>query len=223
MSWLYVDNGYFRSGHFLGYYSATWNAFQHTGFGVYERGKERYDSLVMCHQLKPWKKAGDYILVLPPTEVFSSLQGFTPVEWLADTEKKLKKYTDRPMRVRAKPGSILGGVQVPEGPSLEVDLARAYAVVSYNSKATIQAIIEGVPVFTPTPCCTYSMAHDSLYNIEEPYYPDDRERWLHALAANQFTLEEMRSGYCTRVLMEDIQSGHRIRPHPAGELQIYFK
>jgi len=222
MNWLYLDNGYFRSGHFDGYYSATWNAFQHTGEGLYERGKERFEKLNLDLQLKPWRKDGEYILILPPTEVFSALHNFNPQLWLDHTLGKLKMFTDRKIKIRAKPGSMLMGKKVPKGASLEEDVGKAYAVVTYNSKASIEAILRGVPVFTSTLCCTYSQGLTDISRIESPLCMGDRERWLYALAANQFTLEEMRSGYCIGMLREDKEEYKTYIPPPNKKIEIYF-
>jgi len=222
LNWLYLDNGYFKPGHFKGYYSATWNAFQHTGAGEYERGKERFEKLNLGFALKEWRKQGEYVLIFPPTEAFAGLQGFAPDVWLNDTIKKLNLHTDRSIKIRAKPGSMLMGKKVPVGASLEEDVSKAYAVVTYNSKAAIQAILDGVPVFTSTPNCTYSVGLDDISQIEHPLYVDDRERWLYALAANQFTLEEMKSGYLTRVLKEDQVDCRTEIPPSNKELEIYF-
>ena len=222
LNWLYLDNGYFRPGHYDGYYSATWNAFQHTGEGVYERGKERFEKLDLELQLKPWRKQGEYILVFPPTEIFSALQNFNPQAWLDHTLRKLKLYTSREIRIREKPGSMLMGKKVPKGVSLEEDISKAYAVVSYNSKASIEAILKGVPVFTSTPSCTYAPGLMDISRIESPLYVNDRERWLYALAANQFTLDEMKSGYCMEMLCEDNEESRTNVPPVAREIVTYF-
>ena len=221
-NWLYLDKGYFRSGHFDGYYSATWNAFQHTGEGEFERGKERFERLKLDLQLKPWRKRGEYILIFPPTEIFAALMGFNPQGWIDDTLGKLKMYSDREIRIRAKPGSMLMGKKVPKGVSLEEDVSKAYAVVTYNSKASIEAILGGVPVFTTTLCCTYASGLVDISRIEYPFYAEDRERWLYALAANQFTLDEMKSGYCTEMLQEDKKEARVLIPPPDKEIETYF-
>ena len=222
LNWLYLDKGYFRPGHFDGYYSVTWNAFQHTGEGKFERGKERFENLRLDLELKPWRKNGDYILIFPPTEIFSALLGFNPQGWLDDTLRKLKMYSDREIKIRAKPGSMLMGKKIPKGASLEEDVSKAYAVVTYNSKASIKAILEGVPVFTSTLCCTYAPGLSDISQIEFPLYVNDRERWLYALVANQFTLDEMRSGYCAEMLREDKEERRVYNPSADKEIETYF-
>jgi len=223
LDWTYLDNGYLKPGHFDGHYSATINALQHTGAGDYERGKSRFEELDLgWKRLSPWKKTGDYILVLPPTEVFSGLMGFSPPPWIKDVRERLSHVTDRTIKIRAKPGSTLDGKVVPKGNTLEEDLEKAYAMVTYNSKAGIAAIVQGVPVFVSSPNCCASVSLSDLSRIEDPYYPDDRKRWLYALAANQFTLAELKTGYCHGVLEEDRKEGLTEVPLSGREINTLF-
>jgi len=194
LDWTYLDNGYLKPGHFDGHYSATINALQHTGAGDYERGKSRFEELDLgWKRLSPWKKTGDYILVLPPTEVFSGLMGFSPPPWIKDVRERLSHVTDRTIKIRAKPGSTLDGKVVPKGNTLEEDLEKAYAMVTYNSKAGIAAIVQGVPVFVSSPNCCASVSlsdysvtkcinafKDSL-SLVRLLYPHSKISLLHAI------------------------------------------
>jgi hypothetical protein len=60
----------------------------------------------------------------------------------------------------------------------------------------VDALLAGVPVFCTAPCAAQTMGHTDPALIETPLYPDDRERWARVLAANQWTLDEMRDGAC---------------------------
>lgn len=223
LNWVYIDNGYLTPGHFHGNYSVTINAYQHTGAGLYERGRRRFENLnLKWKYLTMWQKTGEYILILPPTEIFAFLMGFEAQNWIEDTEEKLRLATDRPVRVRRKPGSRVGKHVVPKGTSLEEDLKGAYAVVTYNSKAAIQALIQGVPVFVSSPNCCSALGLKDLKLIETPYYPDNRMSWLYALAANQFSIAEMKSGYCYRVLEEDRKEGFTEVPNPQAQVKTLF-
>jgi len=223
LDWIYLDNGYLKPGHYDGHYSATINALQHTGAGEYERGQSRFEGLDLGWEpLSPWRKTGDYILIFPPTEVFSSLMGFNPPMWIKDVRERLSRVTDRPIKIRAKPGSRLNGKKVPKGATLEEDLEKAYAVVTYNSKAAILALVRGTPVFVSSPNCCVSISSNDVSRIEDPYYPEDRMRWLYALAANQFTLDELKTGYCHRVLVEDRQEGLTQVPLSGRQIKTLF-
>ena len=66
--------------------------------------------------------------------------------------------------------------------------------MTFNSSVVIDAVCEGIPVFCGTECSAYQVAEQDLSKIETPKHAD-REPWLWHLSYNQFTLEEMRSGF----------------------------
>lgn len=183
--WVYVDRGYFRSTYgtnYDGYFRATRNAFQHDGRG--ESDSARWDRLVI--KMAPWRR-GRHILVCPPGEIFTTAVGrFTAKLWLDETLAKLRSATDRPIKVRYKP-------KPQSGTPLADDLQDAHALVTYMSNTAVEAVIAGVPVFCTGRCAALTMGQADLAKIETPVYPD-RAGWAHALAMNQWTLEEIRKG-----------------------------
>jgi len=221
--WLYMDRGYLNARHYTGYYSVTVNAFQHSGAGLFARGEERLKKLKMKWAMEPMKPVGKHILVLPPTFVFGRCVGIDADEWLDDTIEKLLKCTDRPIVVRQKPNSRLAdGKKAVVNTKLAADLKDCHAVVTYNSKAAIECIVRGYPVLTCTKNCASDMASSDLSSIEIPFYKSDRRRWLATLAANQFTLHEMKSGYCLDVLREDLETGAVAHLSPDEKLTHFF-
>jgi len=221
--WIYIDNGYINAGHYAGYYSVTVNAFQHSGEGRFSRGEERFRKLKLKWEMEPMKLNGRHILVLPPTFVFGACVGVNAEEWTRDTLGKLRQHTDRPVKVRLKPNSLLeNGKKAIVNTSLLEDLEGCHAVVTYNSKAAIECIVRGYCVLTSTKNCAYDMASDDLSLIDHPFYRSDRHRWLHTLAANQFTFEEMRRGICLRLLREDLESGAAPHLPPDEKLTHFF-
>lgn len=183
--WVYLDRGYFRAsygGDYSGYFRATRNRWQHSGAGEYDG--ERWARLGL--QVKPWRARGEHILVCPPGDVFSKAVGqFSAVEWLTLVLKRLAKVTDRSVHVRYK--SMSG-----ERP-LAADLVNCHALVTYMSNTATEALLEGVPVVCLGPSAAAEMG-GTLETIENPKYPDDRERWARVLAANQWTLDEFKNG-----------------------------
>jgi len=221
--WIYIDNGYINSGHFDGYYSVTVNAFQCPGTGIFRRGEERFGRLKMKWALEPPKRNGRHILVLPPTHVFGSLVGINAQDWLKDTLQKLRSHSDRPIVVREKPGSLLPtGKRVIVRSSLDEDLKDCYAVVTYNSKAAIECLVKGYRIFTSTKNCAYDVASHDLATIDDPWDRPELHRWLWALAAQQFTLTEMETGYCLEVLREDLNSSAVPHLPPDEKLTHFF-
>ncbi len=188
--WYYGDNGYFRPGHYDGYYRVTRNAMQHDGSG--EAGPARWQRL--DKPLLPWKRGGSFVMVCPPGEVFARVNGFDAARWLAETVETLKRCTDRRIVVRGKPAK--GAPQAP----LWKSLRDCHALVTHSSNSAVEALLFGVPVFCTSPCAARAMGSTELCSIESPRYPDGREAWAWNLAANQWTLDEMRDGTCWAAL-----------------------
>ncbi len=133
-------------------------------------------------QIKPWTKKGDYVLVLPPSEHVNSWYGFT--NWEKDTVNKLKQYTQKEIKIRNKDSKM---------PFLE-ELKNAWSVVSSQSTAAVDAIINGVPSFCDEVSMAKPVSYTDLSLIEKPFYPDNREEWLSSLLANQYLMSEIENG-----------------------------
>jgi hypothetical protein len=134
-------------------------------------------------EIKPWTKKGDYILVLPPSEHVNLWYDFT--NWEKDTVNKLKQYTQREIRVRKKDSKT---------PFME-ELKNAWAVVTSQSTAAVDAIINGVPSFCDEISMAKPVSHTDLSLIETPFYPENREEWLDSLLANQYLMSEIENGF----------------------------
>lgn len=185
--WVYIDRGYLRASYgenYGGYFRMTRDAFQHDGRGTFDPA--RWNQLALS--LAPWRRQGRHVLVCPPGEVFTHALGPpSAAEWQHKALAQLQAATDRPIRIRLKPrpGS--------KGPSLADDLQDCHALVTYMSNTAVEAVIAGVPVFCTGRCAAAVMGKSDLREIEKPVYPE-RENWVAALAANQWTLDEVRAG-----------------------------
>lgn len=190
--WVYVDRGYFRvtqGNNYTGFFRVTRNAFQHDGRGA--ASCARWEKLLL--NMAPWRR-GRHVLVCPPGEVFTqAVGGFAAAHWLTETLATLRAATDRPIRVRHKPAPGAGT------PPLGADLQDCHALVTYMSNTAVEAVIDGVPVFVTGRCAAASIGKNNLTEIEQPAYPEWREQWAANLAANQWTLEEIRAGQANGV------------------------
>lgn len=175
----YGDHAYFGRGVF---FRVTKNAFQHSGCGLPD-----YDRLRPFHEKpKPWNKGGRHILLCTQTPDYYKRFGIP--DWVAETKRRLKLYTDRPIIVREK------GTERP----LMMDLQSAHCVVCCTSNVAVEALMEGVPVIVTGDCAASSMARSDPAMVEKPFYPDNRMEWAGVLAANQWTLAEIAAGDCWR-------------------------
>ena len=191
--WYYIDNGYFGRSKF---FRITKNDFQHYKIGKpkvsnYERWKHHKVSL------EPWKKDGNHILVCPPGIEFSRLMDINRDAWIENTLSHLKEFTDRELRVRAKPSPM----ELKLDPnSLYNDLRKCHALVTTHSNAAVNALCYGVPCFTTMKCGAYPLSLHDLSLIEEPIYPENREEWAIYLSGSQWRRCEIGKGMAWRVI-----------------------
>jgi hypothetical protein len=176
--WFYGDHGYFGRGT---YYRVTRNAYQHDGSGEYS--PHRFE--LHRREVKPWRQGGKHILVCPNSNIYMGLHGLDGEQWLRETLATIRQHTKREVIVRWKHTPV----------PIRRHLVRAHAVVVFSSAAALDALIDGVPVFVLAPFAAGStMGLSDLSQIESPIYPENREPFLWALAANQWTLAEMIDG-----------------------------
>jgi hypothetical protein len=179
-SWYYGDHAFFGRGRF---YRCVRNAMQFTGrSGNDDPARFRRFNITV----RDWRRTGRHILLCPNSEVFFGLHGLEQGQWVRETTAVLRRYSDRPVRVRWKSDTA----QLP----LEDDLRDCWAVVVFVSNAAVGAALAGVPVFCTAECAGLTMGSGDLSQIEAPAVPDGRERWAARLANHQWTLDEMRAG-----------------------------
>ncbi len=178
--WYYGDHGYWGRGRF---YKIAKNRYQPSGQGEPNAGRWRDSGL--CNA--PWIGTGSHVLVCPNSDVYMALHGIDVKVWCQDVVDTLRQHTDREIRLRWK-------FQRTTNP-LRCDLQDAWAVVVFSSNCAIDALMNGIPCFTLAPWASSAeMGLSDLSRIESPYYPDDRDRFMGVLAANQWTLDEMARG-----------------------------
>jgi hypothetical protein len=159
---------------------------------------DRFDSFDLKIKTRD-KNQGDYILICPSS--IGIHKYLKKHNWLSDTVKEIKKYTDRPIKIREKPRKAgTSGPAVADIP-LEQDLQNAWACVTSCSISAVQATLQGVPVFSDPKSFAWTVSSASLAEIEDPFYTDPTE-WLHSLAYQQFTPEEFANGTAVSILKE---------------------
>ena len=153
--------------------------------------------------LKKWRPSGNHILVIPPSYHTAKWYGIDRAVWESDIVAKLKRHTDREIRIRHK---YIGNMDVGNKirKPLEEDLKDCWAMVSWHSMCAVEAVLNGIPSFTSehSPAKPVSLNLSHLDCIEEPHKPD-REQWLYSLLGAQFTLKEMESGYAYNFLQDE--------------------
>ncbi len=157
-------------------------------------------------KVKPWRKNGSHVLICGQKPGDSSLRGLDTHEWVRKTVKDLRLHTDRKIVVRLHPkdrdgaqmrdlpGVSLSDPGIQRRTTIGQDLKDAWAMVTYTSLSTIDAICEGVPVFAMNSGnFAWRFVENDLGSIEEPLI-FDRDPWFWGLAYCQWTTKEFESG-----------------------------
>ena len=150
-------------------------------------------------QIKSPNYQGEHILVCPSSAGIHSY--IDSVNWLDITIDQLKKYTDRPIKIREKPrGRGTSGPSEAKVP-LSEDLKNAWACVTSCSISAVESVCMGKPVFCHEKSFAKAMGNTYLEDIENPYYADPLP-WLYSLAYQQFTPEEFGDGTAVEILTD---------------------
>jgi hypothetical protein len=203
----YIDNGYIGNAQKKKwYYRVVKNNVQHVD-KIVDVPNDRFQKMTQMH---PWivykgQKArpnNGPILLVTPSEKPGAFYGITRDNWLEETTKQLRKYTDRKIIVRDKG---LRGDRIGDN-SIGAQCARdgVWAVVTYQSIAALEAIHYGIPAFTCAPTATQHLANTNLSLIETPMYPDEGEfqKLLNYLTYCQYTPGELGNGTAYRLIEE---------------------
>lgn len=177
--WYHIDNGYFRPGHFHGYYRISKGNTQAQFSAAQAMSGERWRELGLA--IAPWQRNPfGHVLICPPTAAMGGFFGIDVDAWLRGVQETLSAHSVRPLRVRHKHASH----------PLEDDLRGAYAVVTFNSSVAWQALLLGIPAIADRSCVVRSWNHFEFADIEQDLTQCDRQALFHFLANNQFTLQE---------------------------------
>lgn len=175
-------------------------------------------------EIKPWRKKGEYVLVILQRPGDSSLrkliaQHGTYDNFINYTMTEIQKHTDRPIVMRMHPlrqdkqknlitafqdysnkknitisTNTHGAGFLEGGDGLYADFANAWCVVGFNSNALTESVCEGIPTFS---MCSSSMAWDcSNTDLANIESPAifERQQWLNNLAYCQWREDECIAG-----------------------------
>ncbi len=184
--WYYIDNAYFDRTREK-YFRVTRNRLQHHGVGESDGARFR----AIGQDIEPWRMSGAHILVCPQSDEFMDTFCEDGAKWEALTVARLKKITQREIRVRAWQSNKINWYK-----TLPEDLRDCWALVTYSSASAISAMMSGIPAFvTAYDCISRVVANADLEAVDHPYYVHGLRPWANVVADNQFTVEEIASGF----------------------------
>lgn len=154
---------------------------------VYDRPGDRLEATFQGLELRNSK--GREILIAGMSAKAANVYGFNYYQWETEFEKTIRPFTKRVIVQRPKPTKTVPGIPVQEA------LQRSSLVASYHSNIAVEAMIEGVAVYTERGIGTLVSIKD-LREIDtaRPPMEDERLAFLRNIAYCQWAPSEMRTG-----------------------------
>jgi len=194
----YMDTGYFGNWKHKTYHRITRNNLQYIG-PIIDRPPDRLNATGI--KPEPMSDGSDILLVLPSNKVMTFFN-IDLDNWIRQTTKELKKYTDRKIITRLKPPRRK---RIRDNSLAEALRKDIYCVVTFNSIAAVEALMSGKPAITLGPNAAQQLCSEKISEIESIKRPsiDKVYSFLKHLSYQQFTWEEMQNGFAWKTLNEE--------------------
>ena len=168
-------------------------------------------------QLLPWQETNSkkHILICTQHNKSHQWRNMPRIDqWLEQTISKIRKYTQRPIKIRPHPRSPLDQMivrkldinyknvridfpvrysQTYDEYNFDEALKMSHCVISHSSNPGLQAIIAGVPAFVGPESLALPVANTDLSKIEYPNTPD-RTKWFNDLLYTEYFIDEIADG-----------------------------
>lgn len=142
--------------------------------------------------IKKWQKGEQVYIVAPSQNGLDFYEIKKSVdEWIAEVETEVKKYTNRPIKIRKKGNKKSRGSR-----GFCDSLDNIYCVISLHTMAVTEALREGVPIISLIPGVLKDYSVDSISKINDLYYPSglERQKVFNCLTSIQWSSEELSNG-----------------------------
>lgn len=148
-----------------------------------------------------WKSHNQKILLVLPNPKACRYYDIDCDQWIAETAEKIKTYSNLPIEVRVK------GARSERNHGYSIYSAfdtGVYATVSFNSIASLESVLYGIPAFISVPCAASPLASTDLSMLKNPYKPtlETITKQCKTLAYGQFREEEILNGTAWKILNE---------------------
>ena len=162
------------------------------------RPSDRWENLNI--QLESFNQGNDIVLVPPDRKKCHALNLGTEEDWIANTVNEIKQYSDRPIRIRQRPGPRAD--RVIHNTFKNFIKENTFCIIGYSTNALVEAAMCDIPVISLGYSATQSLYNYSLSDIEKlkPANQDEKQAWLNHLAYSQFSREELKSGYAWEII-----------------------
>jgi len=177
-------------------------------FGEIDQTKWQTYSQWHNTELKPWRQQGKHIIIFCQRPRGWNLFGNSQDEWLQNTIDTIRKYSNRPIKLRMHPGDgnkqeqinrinriYSNTISISQEDNIRDAVRDCWCAVGYNSTPNAVAAIEGIPVYVTDPKNSWAgdIAFTDLSQIENPPMPD-RSDWINKIANIHWSNDEVKSG-----------------------------
>lgn len=150
-----------------------------------------------------WKNHNEKILLVLPNPKACRYYDIDCNTWVSETTEKIKMHCDLPIEIRVK------GARSERNYGYSIYSAfdsGVYATVSFNSIASLESVLYGIPAFVSVPCAASALASSDLSMLKNPYRPLQETilKQCQTLAYGQFTQEEIFNGLAWKILNETV-------------------
>jgi hypothetical protein len=152
----------------------------------------------------PQRTHGANVVIALPDEKPCKFYGIDPEIWQNDVVNEIRQRTQRPVVIRSRHRSRQNRMV---NQPLSAELQNAYVLVTFNSLAAVEAVMQGVPaiVLSPTHAAA-PVSGRSLDTVDQPWWPDNDllYQWVCHLAYGQFHVSEMASGAALELIRSQL-------------------
>lgn len=146
-----------------------------------------------------WKNHNKKILLVLPNPKACRYYDIDCETWIKETTEKIRTYSDLSIEVRAK------GARSERNHGYSIYNAfdsGVYATVSFNSIASLESVLYGIPAFVSVSCAASTLASTDLSTLKNPYRPllNDITKMCNTLSYGQYTNEEIVNGTAWKLL-----------------------
>jgi hypothetical protein len=196
-----LDTGYFGNIKRKEIIRVSINNFQDQS-PIIDRPDDRLKSLSL--EIQDFVRGATIVIVPPDEKISKSFK--LPENWVEKTQEEIKKYSDRPIKIRNRP--ISRNDRVLSDTFNDFIKNDTHVVVGYSSNALVEAVLCGIPVIALGHSATTSLMNYKISDIENISNIDQEKRysWLKHLSYRQFSHTELENGIAWELLTSEPSS-----------------
>ena len=148
-----------------------------------------------------WKPYNQKILLVLPNPKACRYYDIDCDQWILETTEKIKTYSNLPIEIRVKGARS----ERNHGYSIyDAFNSGVYATVSFNSIASLESVLYGIPAFVSVPCAASPLVSTDLSTLANPFKPelDVIKKQCYTLAYGQYTQNEILNGTAWKIINE---------------------